>query len=67
MNAHDLRSLIGQRIRVFDGVDGKTMFGEGEVIGLCEMPTIVIRADDGTIHHHASTLPIEVQRWERLP
>lgn len=54
----DWPSWLGHRVRAYWGSGG--LAAEGEVIAVCEVPTVIIRRDDGTVHHHASSLPMEV-------
>lgn len=65
----DLRGLLDHRVRVYAGVGGREgdpPVTEGEVIAICFEPTILVRATDGAVTHHNSTLPIEVMEWRAL-
>lgn len=64
----DWGSFLGHRVRVHSGgvpVTDESIVAEGEVIAVCEVPTLTVRADDGTLTHHSSSLPIDVQAWHR--
>jgi hypothetical protein len=65
----DLKDLLrdSATVRVWDA-QHSSVFVEGTVIAYSLTPMICVRAEDGTKHWHASTLPIERQRveWDRL-
>jgi len=50
------------RVRVWDGPHA-SIRAEGTLIGYCPVPTLIIRKDDGTLVHEASSLPVEVMTW----
>lgn len=54
-----LVDLIGQRVRIYDGLQSRVR-AEGQVIGILECPAILVQQDDGAIVHEASTLPRDV-------
>lgn len=66
----DWGTLLGRNVRVYYGsgaVGPENLMVEGEVVGYCEVPTLVVRAR-GITHHVSTSLPIEVQNvaWVRL-
>lgn len=62
-------TYLGHRVRVYGGADWKREgepWGEGQVVAVCTVPTVIVQHDDGTQTHYASSLPMEVMRWEAL-
>lgn len=61
----DWRSVLGHRVRIYDG-QRMAVRAEGRVVGIITVPTLVVREDDGRTFYEASSLPIEVMKWEPL-
>jgi hypothetical protein len=55
----DLADLIGKTVRIWDGPHFSVR-AEGKVIGICEVPTIIVRDEHGNHHHEASSLPRDI-------
>jgi len=63
-----LKELVGAetRVRVFSAASPTMLMGEGKVIAVCEAPSFLVQAADGSTSCHSSALPVEVETWQRL-
>jgi len=59
----NFRDLVGKKVRIWDGPKASVR-ATGEVVGIIEPPTIIVRDDLGVDHYESSSLPREVLDWE---